>query len=149
MGIPPATFNPQTQGCQHSRNFRGYLGHSRMPVRERKPGKKPGKAEDGQGLNMSGVDKKMRKFGAPLTQAAGVISFAYRCHWSWLRTETRWAEYSSTSPSSTWFSSAASSSSPSLPTSLGGGQSGPKPETLSSPQPLSPSACLLASSSGP
>ena len=26
-----------------------------MPVRERKPGKKSGKAEDGQGLNMSGV----------------------------------------------------------------------------------------------
>merc|ERR1712012_17089 len=81
MGIPRATFNPQTQGCQHSWNFRGYLGHSRMPVRERKPGKKPGKAEDGQGLNMSGVDKKMRKFGAPLTQAAGVLSFAYACHW--------------------------------------------------------------------
>lgn len=52
-----------------------------MPVRERKPGKKPGKAEDGQTLNMSGVDKKMRKFGAPLTQAAGVLSFAYACHW--------------------------------------------------------------------
>jgi len=52
-----------------------------MPVRERKPGKKSGKAEDGQGLNMSGVDKKMRKFGAPLTQAAGVLSFAYACHW--------------------------------------------------------------------
>ena len=52
-----------------------------MPVRERKPGKMSGKAEDGQGLNMTGVDKKMRKFGAPLTQAAGVLSFAYACHW--------------------------------------------------------------------
>ena len=30
---------------------------------------------------VSKIDKKMRKFGAPLTQAAGVLSFAYACHW--------------------------------------------------------------------
>merc|ERR1712032_1764897 len=28
-----------------------------------------------------GLEKQLRKLGAPLTQAAGVVSFAYACHW--------------------------------------------------------------------
>ena len=53
-----------------------------MPVRERKPVKRPGKTEAETGKRLGGgVEQQMRKLGAPLTQAAGVVSFAYACHW--------------------------------------------------------------------
>ena len=54
-----------------------------MPVRERKPVKRPvGRTEgEGGGKGLGGLEKQLRKLGAPLTQAAGVVSFAYACHW--------------------------------------------------------------------
>ena len=52
-----------------------------MPVRERKPAKKPGKTEGEPGKGLAGLERQLRKLGAPLTQAAGVVSFAYACHW--------------------------------------------------------------------
>merc|ERR1712126_438253 len=53
-----------------------------MPVRERKPTKKPGKTETEPGKGLAaGLERQLRKLGAPLTQAAGVVSFAYACHW--------------------------------------------------------------------
>ena len=53
-----------------------------MPVRERKSVKRPGKTEaEVGGKGLAGLEKQLRKLGAPLTQAAGVVSFAYACHW--------------------------------------------------------------------
>ena len=69
-----ATQPPQTP---LSGNFRP----SRMPVRERKSVKRPGKTEAEAGKGLAGLEKQLRKLGAPLTQAAGVVSFAYACHW--------------------------------------------------------------------
>ena len=55
---------------------------SRMPVRERKQVKRPGRTEgEAGGKGLVGLEKQLRKLGAPLTQAAGVVSFAYACHW--------------------------------------------------------------------
>ena len=54
-----------------------------MPVRERKPVKRPAGRTEGEsgGKGLGGLEKQLRKLGAPLTQAAGVVSFAYACHW--------------------------------------------------------------------
>ena len=44
--------------------------------------KRPGRADaEAGGKGLVGLEKQLRKLGAPLTQAAGVVSFAYACHW--------------------------------------------------------------------
>ena len=80
---PARYFAPsRSLGCRNSKTFEWLLRPWRMPVRERKPVKRPGKTEAETGKKLGGgVEQQMRKLGAPLTQATGVVSFAYACHW--------------------------------------------------------------------